>query len=278
MNILETDRYDIMMLESEIKEWERDLLDARSVVLPSGPTPTAVQAAQIAKDKTIADLKAKLDTGRRDLRTMVRDAKDAYAKWVATAATSSTSTSSTAPVTTAPTAPAAVAAPASNKMKIADPERFGGDVESYDAFKLQCLDVLSLRDITNDDKKIRYFGSRMYGMALEWYQMYAKVRTSNLAMAPATPEETERRTREFHYFEQEMDEQFRDPLAVQSYRSKLRRAEQGNMSFPNYITYFENLAIKANMDLDTQTGTFMESLQPEILQTWHPTSIPSTWR
>ncbi|TPX38969.1 hypothetical protein SeLEV6574_g07481 [Synchytrium endobioticum] len=65
---------------------------------------------------------------------------------------------------------------------------------------------------------------------------------------------------------------------MQSSRTKLRQAQQGSTSFQSYVTYFENLALKARLNVNTQLEVFVASLSPDILASWNPITITTTWR
>ncbi|TPX33274.1 hypothetical protein SeLEV6574_g08394 [Synchytrium endobioticum] len=69
-----------------------------------------------------------------------------------------------------------------SSMKIAEPDKFSGDMSDYRRWKFEIQNVIAVRtNIDTDDRKIRYFGSRMEGAGLQWYEMYSRKRVQLLA-------------------------------------------------------------------------------------------------
>src|SRR3954453_8430019 len=58
-----------------------------------------------------------------------------------------------------------------------DTDKFTGDLEEYQLWRFECLNIIDMKPTLNTDiKKIMYMGSRMEKEALKWYQMYMKER------------------------------------------------------------------------------------------------------
>ncbi|TPX50839.1 hypothetical protein SeLEV6574_g00642 [Synchytrium endobioticum] len=70
---------------------------------------------------------------------------------------------------------------------------------------------------------------------------------------------------------------FLDPHEVQTFRTQLEKAVQGDNDFNEYTTYYENLVLKAQYKIDERITHFLGTLHPVILSNWKSPSVPSSF-
>ncbi|TPX39269.1 hypothetical protein SeLEV6574_g07341 [Synchytrium endobioticum] len=92
----------------------------------------------------------------------------------------------------------------------------------------------------------------MDGRALTWYRLRQtnRQRQQGIPETEAPPEELARRQAEFSNFIDDLDEKFVDPKEVQKNREAILDLKQGSMDFDEYVIQYENMAAKAEQDLD----------------------------
>ncbi|TPX32669.1 hypothetical protein SeLEV6574_g08445, partial [Synchytrium endobioticum] len=263
---LHEDELDIKMQQQGIEIAMADLQDARRRQIDE-KKPAEVAA----KDNEVKAAKQEVETLQRDLRSFIRNARGRYDNAIQAAAKAT-------PLSTPTAANPQSVTCAAEDIKISDPDKFDGNISDYVRWKFECQNVIAARGrMDNDDKKIRYMGSRMEKAALQWYQLYCRKRDTLLGMQTPDATEARRRMAEYEYFLNDLDAKFKDPQELQTYRSKVRNSTQGAMEFNDYSIHFHNLLLRAGLDEDTQVEAFLESLQPSILRGWKPTVMPTTF-
>ncbi|TPX43603.1 hypothetical protein SeLEV6574_g04969 [Synchytrium endobioticum] len=269
---LENDAVDVRLQEQEIRELqdEWETATGRSITNPKDQA----EVAQKAND--VAAAKQALNDARRDLRQFMRDAADRYVK--ASHAQPSIPIVTPSSGISSSKVPPFLNVQQPSSMKIADPDKFSGDMSDYRRWKFEIQNVIAVRtNIDTDDRKIRYARSRMEGAGLQWYEMYSRKRVQLSAEPNPDGMEQTRRKDEYQDFLNRLDNTFQDPLEQQTYRNKVKRSTQGTMAFNNYAIHFLDLVNRANLHPDTQTNTFLESLNPWVLRAWKPVTMPDTY-
>ncbi|TPX41096.1 hypothetical protein SeMB42_g05735 [Synchytrium endobioticum] len=217
---LENDAVDVRLQEQEIRELqdEWETATARSITNPKDQA----EVAQKAND--VAAAKQALNDARRDLRQFMRDAADRYVK--ASQAQPSIPIVTPSSGISSSKVPPFLNVQQPSSMKIAEPDKFSGDMSDYRRWKFEIQNVIAVRtNIDTDDRKIRYFGSRMEGAGLQWYEMYSRKRVQLLAEPNPDGMEQTRRKDEYQDFLNRLDNTFQDPLEQQTYRRLIVRGQ-----------------------------------------------------
>ncbi|TPX34287.1 hypothetical protein SeLEV6574_g08296, partial [Synchytrium endobioticum] len=262
--ILFDDMVEIQLQQGNISIVRQELESIRSAQLR---TPLSDAAGQKKMEDQYSAKKSELQTEERNLRQFMKDARARYDTFRASQPNEEKSI-----------VPLGVSAPTiTNDVKVADPDKFSGNIDAYQLWRFECLNIVDLRpSINTDTKKIMYMGSRMDKTALKWYEMYMQERRRLLDHTSPTQNEVIRRTNEFTDFLTRLDRTFKDPLEVQNYRNKVQKSNQGNRGFDDYAIYFKDILARAQLTPDEHIQTFLYSLRPAVLRAWRPERIPDT--
>ncbi|TPX53649.1 hypothetical protein SeMB42_g00644 [Synchytrium endobioticum] len=271
---LQEDQIEIEILNHSISEARMDIAEHRTW---SKDVDRKDKSAVDKHTRQKEALDTRLDALYRDLRALVRSAAKSYDDRIAVVqqrikdTPQLYSTTSTAPGIANPTLTSTP--PTSNPLKITMPSRFDGTMSKYSDWRFQCLDVLSTWEGTpSDNQKITFIGSLMDGRALTWYRLRQtnRQRQQGIPETEAPPEELARRQAEFSNFIDDLDEKFVDPKEVQKNREAILDLKQGSMDFDEYVIQYENMAAKAEQDLDNLVVQFIRSLNVRVKQSWDP--------
>ena len=228
--------------------------------------PTANTRKEL--DEKAADLlvaTTKYDTLVLEMRDFVTAAKARYDTYINTQ--KATQLSSTPSSSAAPVIPSQPTAPARSEVTLKDPDAFTGSTTDYRRWVFECKNVMSVRtSLDSDARRVTWMGTLMKGAAFEWYQLWIASATVNGVV-------------NFNYqqFLTDLDVCFRDPTEQSTYRKEVRNAHQGNKPFNDYAIHFMNLCNKANLDVNTQIETFIDSLNRGTIEHWNPQTMPNTY-
>ncbi|TPX39623.1 hypothetical protein SeLEV6574_g07093, partial [Synchytrium endobioticum] len=261
------------MVEISIKQQEVDYALYELKLAQKEAVNPKNQELAMNHEKKVQDLKVNWDNEKRNLRSMMTEARRRRSEWDSSIAgtsfdqmrdTSSTPTSS------------------ERELKLVPPLSFSGEMEKYAAWRFDCLQVIKSRPVTisSDEKKISFFRSIMDGVAKSWFKLWITKREQAVMIpaSQASQEELAIRHDIFQAFLNDLDRKFKDPLEGANARNWVDRCQQGNLPFDEYVTKFETNLAKAGLVPDHFVMRFINSLNGNIRKEWIPRGgIPSTF-
>ncbi|TPX31822.1 hypothetical protein SeMB42_g07696 [Synchytrium endobioticum] len=211
--LLPEDAIDIQQYQENIEILKQELEQIRLTPYDQ-KDPTDVRSHTALYDGK----KQELQTAQRDLSAFARNARKEYTNWIASnVQTVVTANSQSTSKSKVPTGPTNIN---TKEMKLSEPKRFSGKMSQYRMWRFECQNFISTRDsINTDDRKIKFMGSRMEDMALEWYESYSLERDRLLAITTPDTNELNRRNQEFRDFLSRLDETFKDPIELTNNRN-----------------------------------------------------------
>ena len=139
-----------------------------------------------------------------------------------------------------------------DKIKVALPEKFDGNIRNYDTFVAALDNYFTLKAslYNTDEIKVRFIGTLLSKQALEWFSLL--VRSNSVLLM------------QFDLFMKEMKRLFSDPHAKSNSQAQLKRLSQENMTMIAYVTEFRKIAIKTEFNEEALISAFKDGLSSQI--------------